>query len=250
MMLNPILREATQVYLVEGKGWAAYGYYLASLAAVQLLTLFLPSLDPGSWLGSAQLFKVSCVVALLSGVYFMLRLVNQEYEPWRFAPLTRWLQEEGFSADRLALAQLSVLGLYSILFIFLALPLLTWAAAVARTSLDSSSVALLVILSYFIIYGVWGLVTLDLWERRVESRHIFVRCLIGCFFIVTALVYLPLNPVAFLLSHLSGSELGRPVSLFGLRWSATAIHILFHVFLFACGFALCRWLLARKVGHS
>jgi hypothetical protein len=248
--VNPVLQEATQIYLVEGKGWIAYGYFLAVLAAIQLLTLLLPSLDPSSWMGSAQIFKVSCVVILFAGVYFTLRLANQEYTPWRFAPLNRWLQQEGFSAYGLALAQISVLGVYSVLFILLSLPFLTWAAAIARTGVYSLIIALVVILGYFMIYGVWGLVTLNLWERRVETRHIVVRCLMGCFFILTALVYLPLNPFAFLLSFLGGGDLGNPVFVLGLRWSAQAIHILFHAVLLACGILLCHWLLARKARNE
>jgi hypothetical protein len=245
---RPVFQEAVQIYLVEGKAWIAYAYFLALLAAVQLLTLLLPTLDPSSWMGSAQIFKVSCVVSLFSGVYFTLRLANQEYTPWRFAPLKRWLEQEGFSAYGLALAQLAVLGAYSILFVFLSLPFLTWAAAIARTGVYSLISALVVILGYFMVYGVWGLVTLNLWERRVETRHIVVRCLLGCFFILTALVYLPLNPFAFLLSFLGGGDLGNPVFVFGLRCSPKAIHILFHAALLACGVLLCQWLLARKAG--
>jgi hypothetical protein len=105
--------------------------------------------------------------------------------------------------------------------------------------------AVVLVWAYFVTYGVWGLVALNLWEVRVETRHIFVRFLFGCFFIVTALVYLPLNPVAFLLSYLSGTDLGGPVVVFGLRRS-TALHIVFHFFILAGGIALCQWLLARK----
>ena len=120
---HPLVQEAAQIYFVEGRAWVAYGYFLALLAAVQLLTLLLPSLDPSSWMGSAQIFKVSCVVSLFSGVYFTLKLANQEYTPWRFAPLKRWLEEEGFSPYGLALAQLSILGAYSIIFVLLYLGL-------------------------------------------------------------------------------------------------------------------------------
>ena len=247
---HPLVEEAAQIYFVEGRAWVAYGYFLALLAAVQLLTLLLPSLDPSSWMGSAQIFKVSCVVSLFSGVYFTLKLANQEYTPWRFAPLKRWLEEEGFSPYGLALAQLSILGAYSILFVLLSLPFLSWAAAISRTGVYSLIIAPVVILAYFMVYGVWGLVTLNLWERRVETRHIVVRCLLGCFFILTALVYLPLNPFAFLLAFLGGGDLGNPVFFLGLRCSPKAIHIVFHAVLLACGVLLCHALLARKAGAN
>jgi hypothetical protein len=246
VLSNPVLQEATQIYLVEGKGWVAYFYFLVFLAAVQVLTLFLPSLDPGGWMGAAQLFKVSCVVVLVAGVYFTLRLVNQEYVPWRFVALKRWLQQERLAQHSLLGAQLALLGLYGALFILLSLPLMSWAAAIARAGLDLLGVALVIIFGYFMVYGVWGLVALNLWELRVETRHIAVRFLLGCFFLLTALLYLPLNSVAFLLAYLGGTDLGSPVSIFGSRPAPRTVHVLFHLLLLACGIALNRWLLMRK----
>ncbi|HWP56783.1 MAG TPA: hypothetical protein VNL14_02730 [Candidatus Acidoferrales bacterium] len=246
-LAHPVLREAAQVYLVEGKAWPAYLYFFLFLAAVQVLTLFLPLLDPGGWMGAAQLFKISSVVVLLAGVYFTLRLVNQEYVPWRFATLKRWLGD-GLDPDSLLGAQLALVALWGGLFVVAALPLMSWAAAIARAGVGTLASVLLMIFGYFATYGVWGLVALNLWEVRVETRHIAVRLFLGVLFLVTALVYLPLNSVAFILSYLGGTDLGDPVSLFGRRIAPGAVHVFFHGLLFAGGVGLSRWVLARRAG--
>jgi hypothetical protein len=80
--------------------------------------------------------------------------------------------------------------------------LLLWAAAIARTSPGRMAGALLLIFFYALIYSVWGLVTLVIWERRAETRQVFIRCFFFALVLVSALVYLPLNPVAFLLAYL------------------------------------------------
>jgi hypothetical protein len=172
--------------------------------------------------------------------------VNQEYVPWRFVALKRWLEQERLAQHSLLGAQLTLLALYGGLFILLSLPLLSWAAAIARAGLDLLGVALVIIFGYFMVYGVWGLVALNLWELRVETRHIAVRFLLGSLFLLTALLYLPLNSVAFLLAYLGGTDLGSPVSILGARPAPRTIHVLFHFLLLSCGIGLNRWLLRRK----
>ena len=84
---NPVWRESLDVYFNEGHGFAVYFYILIILAPVEFLSLYVPSLDTQQWSGSASLFKVSTVTALLLLVYFALRVANQEFAPWRFKPL-------------------------------------------------------------------------------------------------------------------------------------------------------------------
>ena len=161
-------------------------------------------------------------------------------------PVVAWLQQERLAQHSLLGAQLALLGLYGALFIVLSLPLMSWAAAIARAGPDLLGVALVIIFGYFMVYGVWGLVALNLWELRVETRHIAVRFLLGGFFLLTALLYLPLNSVAFLLAYLGGTDLGTTVSIFGSRPAPWTVHVLFHLLLLACGIGLNRWLLMRK----
>ena len=98
MRENPVWRESLEVYFGEGHGFAVYFYILIILAPVEFLSLYVPSLDTQQWSGSASLFKVSAVTALLLIVYFALRVANQEFVPWRFKPLKHWLREQGESA--------------------------------------------------------------------------------------------------------------------------------------------------------
>ena len=58
-VLNPVFIEGVQIYLAEGQGFTVYLTYLVILAALQFLILFLPTLDPQGWMGSANLFKLS-----------------------------------------------------------------------------------------------------------------------------------------------------------------------------------------------
>ena len=151
------------------------------------------------WSGSASLFKVCAVTALLLMVYFALRVANQEFAPWRFKPVKRWVREKVcdrgdgrrpawcfFRSYRSFNASLHA-----------ALDLGRSHRAHAATSITRT---FLLLLFYALSYGVWGLVTLALWERRAESRQVFIRCLFFSLVIFSALFYLPLNPMAFLLA--------------------------------------------------
>ena len=90
------------------------------------------------------------------------------------------------------------------------------------------AVTLLLLLFYALSYSIWGLVTLVLWERRAETRQVFIRCFFFCLVIFSALFYLPVNPVAFLLAYLGRQEL-TPLSMAGWKVSASIVHVTFHL---------------------
>jgi hypothetical protein len=58
------------------------------------------------------------------------------------------------------------------------------------------------------------------------------------------IIYLPLNPLAYMLATLGRQEL-PPLSLAGVKWSAHAVHFGFHLFLGGAGLAMHRWALLR-----
>jgi hypothetical protein len=98
---------------------------------------------------------------------------------------------------------------------------------------------------YAFTYGVWGLASLALWERRLESRQVFIRSFFIGLVILSALLYLSLNPVAFILSLLSRQEL-PPLSLLGRQWPGTTVHLAFHILIGAFGYGAHRWALKRE----
>ncbi len=244
MKENPVLRESVAIFFAEGHGLTPYFYLLAILAPVQFLSLYLPSLDTQVWSGSASLFKVSGVTALLLTVYLALRVANQEFAAWRFKPLKRWLQEAGLSVTSVSQGQLAFLFLHCALAVLLCAPFLAWAGAIARTPVPSVSVAFSLLLLYSLCYGVWGLVSLSLWERRPESRQVFIRAFFFFLIIFSAVIYLPLNPVVFLLAYLSHQDLS-PLSLAGWKLPAVAVHFAFHLVLGGVGLLAHRWALKR-----
>lgn len=246
MNTNPVWRESLQVFFGEGHGYAAYFYTLIILAPIEFFSLYLPSLDSQMWSGSASLFKVCAVTALLLIAYFTLRVANQEFAPWRFQSIKRWIREQGQSVRAVAQGQLGFLTLHVFFSIFLCSPFLIWAAAIARTSPGRVAGALLLLFFYSLSYGVWGLVTLALWERRSETRQVFIRCFFFALVIGSALMYLPLNPVAFLLAYLGRQELS-PLKLLGTTWPATSVHFAFHFLLAGTGLAAYVWALRRQV---
>lgn len=245
MRSNPVFREGIEVYLLEGHGIPAYFYLLLILAPIEFLTLFLPSLDPQSWTGAANLFKVSAIVALALLVYFGLRLANREFVPWRFRPIKHWIDEQGIRVTQVALAELLLLGLHSGAFIVVFAPLLLWAGAISRTELSHVLATLGLLFFYALAYGVWGLGAAVFWERRMESRQVFVRCFFFGVAVLTALVYLPLNPAAYLLYRLGRREI-PPLVLAGLSWPVPAVHFGFHLLLFGLGLAAFGWALRRE----
>ena len=245
MKNNPVWRESLDVYFGEGHGVAVYFYILIILTPVEFLSLYVPSLDAQQWAGSASLFKVSAVTALLLLVYFALRVANQEFAPWRFKPLRHWLREQAQSSAAVSRAQIYFLLMHIGLSVLLCLPLLIWAGAIARTPPVNIGYTLLLLPFYAFTYGVWGLASLALWERRVESRQVFIRSFFVALVILSALFYLPLNPVAFVLTLLSRQEL-PPLQLFGWQWPGAAVHWTFHLLLGAAGYGAHRWALGRE----
>jgi len=244
-LIDPVFREGIQVYLEEGQGFMVYFFYLVILAILQFLMLIFPAADAKVWLGPAHLFRFSSVVALILVIYFGLRLANQEFAPWKFQPLKHWFQQGRGGVLALALSQIGLLALHAIIFILISFPLLGWAGAIARTPIRSILFTLLLLFCYSLTYGIWGLVGLVFWERKVDSRRVFVRWLFVCLILLSGLVYLPLNPVAFLLFQLGGVDLGGPLQLWGWRWSPPVVHTLFQIFLLMLGLLLYGWALKR-----
>ena len=242
--MNPVLRESLDIFFDEGHGLPVYFYLLTILAPVQFLALYLPSLDAQMWSGSGNLFKVSSSTALLLIVYFALRVANQEYAPWRFQPLKRWLRDGSQSAGAVANGQIAFLVVHIVCSLLLSAPFLIWAAAIARSPLVSLAATLALLLFYALCYSIWGLVTLALWERRPESRQVVIRCFYFFLAVATLLVYLPLNPIAYLLAILGRHELA-PLSIGAVKWSADTVHFGFHLFLGGAGLIAHRWALRR-----
>jgi hypothetical protein len=183
---------------------------------------------------------------LLLIAYFALRVANQEFAPWRFRSIRNWIGEQGQSVSTIAQGQFAFLALHIGFSIFLCTPLLIWAAAIARTPADRLAGTMLLLFFYALSYSVWGLLTLVLWERRAETRQVFIRCFFFVLVIVSALFYLPLNPVAFLLAYLGRQELSA-LTLLGRNWSATTVHFAFHIALGGLGFAFYALALKRQV---
>ena len=242
---NPVWRESIDVFFTEGHGFAVYFYFLIILAPVEFLSLYIPSLDAQMWSGSASLFKVTAVTVLLLVVYFSLRVANQEFAPWRFKSLKYWVRDQGQPLTTVSQAQLAFLLTHIGVSLLLCAPFLVWAGAIARTPLATVAITFLLLPFYSLSYGVWGLATLALWERRLENRQVFIRSLFACLVILSALFYLPLNPVAFLLSFLSRQAL-PPLLALGTQWSGNFVHLTFHVLLGGGGYMLYRWALKRE----
>jgi hypothetical protein len=57
-------------------------------------------------------------------------------------------------------------------------------------------------------------------------------------------IYLPLNPVSYLLAVLGREELA-PLNIAGVKWSADSVHFGFHLVLGGAGLAAHRWALER-----
>jgi len=242
---NPVWRESVEIFFTEGHGFAVYFYLLIIIAPVEFLSLYIPSLDAQRWTGSASLFKVTAVTVLLLIVYFALRVANQEFAAWRFKTLRHWIRERGQSVVTISRAQICFLLAHTTLSLVLCAPFLVWAGAIARTPPANIAAMFLLLPFYAVTYGVWGLASLALWERRLENRQVFIRSLFTCLVILSALFYLPLNPVAFVLAFLSRQEL-PPLALLGMQWSGTVTHLIFHIVLGTSGYLLYRWALQRE----
>src|SRR5205814_5787317 len=217
MNLGPLFREGVEVNIGEGHGFAAYFYLLILLVPVAFLALFLPGLDAQFWIAPGAFFTTAAVAAMILIAYFTLRVANQEFAPWRFVPLRRRLMEEHLPVGAAARGHLALLGLQTAIFTLLAAPLLVWAGAVARVPPGRIAAVLLLLFFYGLAYGVWGLVALAAWERKLEIRQVFIRGFFIAALIASAVFYLPLNPAAFLLAYL-GDKAMAPLLRSVLRW--------------------------------
>jgi len=244
LLSNPVFQEGFHVYFTEGRVFMVYFFYLSFLALLQCLVLFLPTGDPRIWMGPAYLFKITSVATLPLLIYFILRIANQEFASWRFQSLMRWFKQEKLEVSSIALAQISLLCLHALLFLLLSLPLFGWAGAVEHAPIGSMFSTLSLLFFYALTYGVWGLFALAFWDHSEDSRRVFVRCLLVGLLLVSGLLYLALNPIAFLLRHLEVYEL-LPLELGRWRWEATTVHVIYHCFLLLSGLGLYGWALKR-----
>jgi hypothetical protein len=177
-----------------------------------------------------------------------MRVANQEFASWRFRTLKRWHRENGQPIAAIAQAQLTFLSLHVALSVLLCAPLLIWAAGIARTPISTVALTFGLLFFYAWGYATWGLFALTLWERRAESRQVFIRSFFFTLTILSLLVYLPLNPVAFLLAILSRQE--YPVlSIAGYQWHAGTIHFFVHLLFIGSALLAYHWALRRELGQ-
>jgi len=241
--MNPVLREGISLHFVEGHLFRAYFFSLTLLASIQCLLAFLSFFDPQAWLGRAYLFHLSAVAALTLAIYLSLRVGNQEFAPRTSRTVRFWFHEEGLRFREVALGQIGLLALHSLVFVAVSFPLLLWAAAIARPGAGDVQATLLLLMFYSLVYGMWGLVASTFWQS-LESRQFFTRCLFGFFVFLSGLVHWSLNPVAYLLFHLGWVDLGKPILIWGFAWSPSQVHFVVHFFLLAA--ALLTYLRALK----
>lgn len=248
--MNPVLRENLEVLFGEGHLLTVYYYLLVILAPVAFMSLYTSSLGEQMWRGSGNLLKVSSVTALLLIVYFASRVANQEYAPGRFKPLEHWLRDGRRAAGVVARGRVAFLVVHIVCLLLLSAPVLIWAAAISRTPLPGLAAALGLIAFYAFCYGVWGLVASVVWERETEGREFIIRGFIFVVVVVALVVYLPLNPVIYLLVVLERQELA-PLTIAGVEWSAHSVHFGFHLVLGGAGLAAHRWALKQDLplGH-
>jgi hypothetical protein len=244
--MNPVLRENLEIFFGEGHVVTVYYYLLIILAPVQLISLYTSSLGEQMWRGSGDLLEVCSVTALLLIVYFALRVANREYAPERFKPLEHWLGDGRQAAGVVARGRVASLVVHIACLLLLSAPLLVWAAAVSRTPLAGLAAALGLISFYAFCYGVWGLVASVVWESDTTGREFVIRCFVLFVVLVPLVVYLPLNPVIYLLAVLERYDLA-PLGIAGAKWSAHSVHFGFHLLLGGAGLAIHRWALKQDL---
>ena len=251
---NPVFQEAVTIYWKEGQAYVSYLFYVGILGALQVLALVLPAGEARFWIGPAFLFKFSTVAALLLIVYLTLRFAGLEFLAWRFSPLRHWLEEERLGVVAVASGLLAILVVHGLILLFLAAPLLAWSGAIARAPLGDMASTLPMLFLYAVGYGIWGLVGLALWERKPDSRRVFIRWIFVCFFLISGAFGAwaqTLNPVAFLLYHLGTLEMTTTSLHWGLVWTPPLVHWTFQGFIFTVGLTLLAWGLKRiQRGYS
>jgi hypothetical protein len=248
--MNPVLRENLQVFFDEGHALTVYFYLLIILAPVEFGALYSQSLGEQMWRGSGLLFKVCASTALVLIVYFAVRVANQEYAPARFTPLEHWLRDGDRALAVVTRGRLAFLLVHVGCLLLLSAPLLIWAAAISRTPFPAVAASFALILFYALCYGVWGLVASVVWERETDGREFIVRGFIFVVVVAALVIYLPLNPVVYLLA-VAGQQDLAPFRVGGVEWSADSVHFAFHGVLGGTGLAAHRWALTQvpKLGH-
>jgi hypothetical protein len=247
--MNPVLRENLQVLFDEKYVLPVYVYLLILLGPIEFGALYSQSLGEQMWRGSGLLLEVSATAALVLIFYFALRLANHEYASERFQRLEHWLVESRRSVGTVARGRETSLLVHIACLVLLCAPMLAWAAATSHAPLTRLLAALALIAFYAFCYGVWGLVASALWQGERENRE-FVARLFTLILVVAALaLYLPLNPVIYLLAVLAGDELA-PLGIAGWTLSADAVHFAFHVALGGYGLFAHRWALKRVAEHG
>lgn len=242
--MNPVLREHLTLTFNEGHGLPAHLYPLGYLALVEFLLLTPMFLDTQMWSGSGSLLKICASLAVVLTVYFTLRAANRVYAPSRFKPLKYWLHERGYPVGVVARGQVAFLFAHVASAMLLIAPLLLWAGAISHTPPASLGATLALIPFYAVCYGVWGLAVLALLEREIEVRELVTRGFTVLILIIAMVVYLPLNPVVYVLAVAGVTEPVR-FSVAGVDWPPGVANLSFHLAYGTAGFVAHRWALAR-----
>jgi hypothetical protein len=242
--MNPVLREHLTICFGEGRGLPAHLYPLGFLALVEFLLLTPTYLDVQMWSGAGSLLKICASVAVVLTIYFTLRAANRVYAPSRFKPLKYWLHERGYPIGVVARGQVAFLFAQVAGAVLLITPLLVWAAAISHTPPASLMAVVALIPFYAICYGVWGFAGLALLEGELEGRELATRGFTVLVLVIAMLVYLPLNPVAYILAVAGDAEHAR-FSVARVAWPPDVANISFHLVYGAAGLVAHRWALAR-----
>jgi hypothetical protein len=241
--MNPVLRENLAVLFDEKHVLTIYFYLLIFLAPVEFGALYSQSLGEQMWRGSAILLKVCAIAALVLILYFALRLANQEYAPERFKPLEHWLYETRQPVRIVAGGREMALLVHVFCLMLLSAPLLIWAAATSHAPLASLVATLALIPFYAFCYGVWGLAASVVWGAERENREFIIRLFTFIVLAAALAIYLPLNPVVYLLAVIGGEEVAPPIGVAGSNWSADSVHFVFHFVLGGAGLMAHRYAL-------
>jgi hypothetical protein len=242
--MNPVLHEHLKIFVSEGHGLPTYLYPLGFVALIEVLLLTPMFLDTQMWSGSGGLLKTCAVSALVLVVYFTLRTANRIYAPSRFNPLKYWLRERGYPVGVVARGQTTFLVVQAASCALLIAPLLLWAGAISHTPAASVAATLVLIPFYAVCYGVWGLAGVALLEGELEIREVVTSSFTVLVLVIAMIVFLPLNPVVYLLAVAGVTEPAR-FSIVGADWSPGVANIAFHLAYAAAGLAAHRWALER-----
>ena len=247
--MNPVLRENLEVLFDQGHGLAAYGYLLILLAPVTFGTLYTQSLGEHMWRAPASLLQACASAALVLSIYFACRVANQEYAANRFKPLADWLRDGRRMLGVVRRGRVTALLVHIACLALLSAPFLAWAAAISHTPHSALLAILALIPLYAFCYGAWGLVVSVIWQGEGLNREFILRLFIGLVVVVALVVYLPLNPVVYVMA-IAGREPLAPLGIAGVSIAADTVHLSFHIVLGALGLFAHRWALKRVLEHG